>query len=87
MANQQQIDLWFNQTYQLTGADLKTLMRKNGVTIRELKARSGFTLKYIRSKRNAAGVSLIGHSAVDWIEQITGKLPSRARAAYIRRAS
>jgi len=85
---QQQIDNWFNTTYVLTGKDVARLQRQHKVTIRDLKKRTGFTLKRIRQIRNHGDdVALRGHAAIDWIEAITGSLPPRAKAAYIQRAN
>lgn len=57
----------------LSGRDIVALMRKHKVTIRELKKRSGFTMTYIRQRRET-GISDT-NAARDWIQLITGKDP------------
>ena len=64
--------------FQMTGPELCSLMRKHRVTIRDLKTRTGFTMKRIRERRETG---LIGHAAIDWHEAITGSLTPRMRAA------
>ncbi len=66
----------------LTGKSVARLMRRERVTIRELAARMGLTLKAIRHGRNN-GVR--GHGVADWVEAITGALPVNLRHAYIAR--
>lgn len=62
----------------LTGQDICALMRKHGVTIRDLKARFGVTLKrtrYVRTNGVAGGFAL------DWIWMITGSWPEAGAPA------
>lgn len=67
-----------NHAFDITGPELCRLMRVHRVTIRDLKARTGFTLKLIRDRRTH-GVR--GFAAMDWTEAITGSLTPRMRAA------
>lgn len=62
---------------QLTGTEIRALMRKHNITIRALKAKYGVTLKRIRHVRTH-GVS--GAFAQDWAWMITGEWPD-AQAA------
>ena len=62
-----------NATVAMTGKELSSLMRKNGVTIREMKRRTGFTLKLIREYRESGIPSK--SAARDWIQAITGTDP------------
>ncbi len=64
--------------FQMTGPELCSLMRKHRVTIRDLKQRTGITMKRIRTVRETG---LGGHAAIDWHEAITGSLTPRMRAA------
>jgi hypothetical protein len=64
--------------FQMTGPELCSLMRKHRVTIRDLKQRTGFTMKRIRERRESG---LGGHAASDWHEALTGSLTPRRRAA------
>jgi hypothetical protein len=64
--------------FQMTGPELCSLMRKHRVTIRDLKTRTGITMKRIRERRESG---LGGHAAIDWHEAITGSLTPRMRAA------
>jgi hypothetical protein len=61
----------------LTGCEVTRLMRQNRVTIRELAARTGFTMKRIRQVRRAG---LFGPAVLDWQEAITGQFTARMRA-------
>jgi len=84
---QKDIDDWFDATFTLTGPEIKSLMRKHNRTIKDLSKEMGITMKRIREVRNSEGDPVfVGHTAIDWIQHITGKLPSRARAAYRQRA-
>lgn len=83
MMTSAQIDNWFTNEYQLTGCEVASMMRRNKITIRDLAAKMQITLKRVRQVRNTKDeVALTGHTAIDWIEHITGSLPARARAAY-----
>lgn len=74
----------FNRDFAMTGNEVARLMRRHGVTIRELKARTGFTMKRIREICNAGErVSLAGVKAMDWHEAITGEVPPRMMAAWL----
>jgi transcriptional regulator with XRE-family HTH domain len=60
----------------MEGKEVKRLMRKNRVTIRELSQRMGITMKRIRQIRN--GVGLEGRELMrDWVEGITGTDPGQ----------
>lgn len=62
----------------MTGKELFRLMRKHRVTIRELKARTGITLKRIRQVRESG---LADANAVrDWVQAITGRDPGLTAA-------
>lgn len=63
----------------LTGADVRRLMRKNKITIRELAAKMGMTLKQVRAYRCDSS-PLVGHSAACVYEWITGS--ARIRLLY-----
>ena len=65
-------------TFAMSGPELCALMRKHKVTMRDLKACTGFTLKLIRSRRTTG---LKGHAAIDWHEAITGSLTPHMQAA------
>lgn len=67
-----------DRAFSITGKELCTLMRTHRVTMRDLKQRTGFTLKLIRDRRTHG---LNGHAAIDWTEAITGTLTPRMRAA------
>ena len=57
----------------LTGRQLCKLMRLHGCTIRDLKERTGFTIKRIREVRENG---LTNHEAGrDWIQAVTGSDP------------
>lgn len=57
----------------MTGREIASLMRRHRVTIRELKKRTGITLKRIRQIRDEG---LNGREICrDWIQAITGKDP------------
>lgn len=60
---------------QLTGKMIKGLMRKHGVTMRQLKARHQINLKRIREVR-ASGVT--GLLAEEWMFLITGAWPTKS---------
>jgi len=64
----------------MTGKRLCSLMRFSKVTIRQLKKRTGFTLKRIREVR-AAGI-YDANICRDWIEAITGNDPGHDLAEY-----
>lgn len=54
----------------LSGKALCKVMRQNRVTIAELKARTGITMKVIRARRESG---LTGHHVIrDWLQAITG---------------
>jgi hypothetical protein len=63
----------------ITGEEIRRLMRRRSCALRELAARSGFTLKRIREVW-AAGLESPG-AARDWVQAITGSDPG-ARAHY-----
>lgn len=64
--------LVFKAAY-MNGRDVCKLMRQHGVTIRDLKARTGITLRRIRDVRM---VGLAGpYQCRDWVEMITGRDP------------
>ena len=67
-----------DRAFAITGPELCRLMRTNRVTMRELKNRTGFTLKLIRDRMEHG---LRGYSAIDWTEAITGTLTPRMKAA------
>jgi len=67
-----------NRAFKLTGPQLCRLMQANRITMRDLKKRTGFTLKLIRDRR-ARGLD--GYAALDWTEAITGSLTPRMKAA------
>lgn len=57
----------------LPGPEIKRLMRSNGVTIRELKDRTGITLKRIRQVREEG---LRNRNLIrDWLQAILGQDP------------
>lgn len=64
------------QTYVLTGKELNSLMRRNKVTIREFKSRTGITLKRLREVLKT-GLTSEG-AARDWVEAIIGHDPGIA---------
>ena len=68
----------FDRSFTLTGRELCRLMRVHKVTMRQLKARTGFTLKLIRERRETG---LTGHACIDWTEAIAGSITPRMRAA------
>ena len=83
---QKDIDGWFDATFTLTGPEIISLMRKHKRTIKDLSKEMGITMKRIREVRNSEGDPvLVGHTAIDWIQHITGSVPPRARAAYRQR--
>jgi hypothetical protein len=57
----------------MTGKELVRLMRFHHVTIRELKRRSGFTLKRIRVRREIGLETL--NQVRDWVQSISGRDP------------
>ncbi len=57
----------------MSGGELKSMMRKFGVTIRELKRRTGITMKRIREVRTGGLVDR--HAVRDWKQAITGTDP------------
>ncbi len=67
----------------MTGAEITSLMRRHKVTIRELKARTGITMKRIRQVRERG----LGcrHAKRDWIEAITGTDPGPQTISTRRR--
>ena len=78
MKNDTAIQNLIDRAFAITGPELCRLMRTNCVTMRDLKKRTGFTLKTIRDRRERG---LRGHSAIDWTEAITGTLTPRMKAA------
>lgn len=66
-------------TFKFSGREVRGLMRKHGVTVRDLAARMQITQKRVREVR-AKGV--IGVSACDFYEWITGALSPRMKAAF-----
>jgi len=64
----------------MTGKSLTSMMRREHVTIRQLKARSGFTLKRIREVRESGIYD--AHVCRDWIQSITGADPGQELAEY-----
>lgn len=63
----------------LSGRQIVRLMRKHGVTIRDLSQRMGITQKRIRAIRTDG---LDGMAAMDWQEGIQGGLTPRQRAQW-----
>lgn len=57
----------------LPGRELVKLMRRYRVTIRELSARTGITMKRIRAVRHEGLADR--HAIRDWVEAITGQDP------------
>lgn len=64
----------------LDGRELGRLMRRHGVTIRELSKRSGITQRRIREVRES-GLDDAG-AVRDWVEHVTGKDPGIITSAY-----
>jgi transcriptional regulator with XRE-family HTH domain len=64
----------------LSGARLRALMRKQGVTIRELAKRMRNTMKQIRERRNN-GIPTFS-LRIDYEQAIYGELTPRLRAAW-----
>lgn len=75
-----QLEATFHRNFRFTGRELSRLMRRYRVTIRELKNRTGITMKRIRQLRKI-GVS--GFSACDLYEAITGSLSPRMKACFM----
>ena len=63
--------------FQLMPAQLRRLMRKNGVTIRSVAGQHGLTLKRVREVLNR-GVA--GFLAEEWHQLVTGKWPNEVLA-------
>lgn len=63
--------------FQLMPAQLRRLMRVNGVTIRSVASQHGLTLKRVREVLNH-GVA--GFLAEEWHQLITGKWPNEVSA-------
>lgn len=59
--------------YALSGRNLKKLMRSHKVTIRDLKSRTGITMKRIREVRESGLTDR--NAARDWVQAITGTDP------------
>lgn len=74
---QSQRDILISQI-KMTGRELRGLMRKHRVTIRELSKRTGIFQYRIRQVRSNG---LVGLAVLDWQEAIIGELPARLRAA------
>ena len=66
------------RSFSMSGRELCNLMRIHRVTMRDLKKRTGFTLKLIRERRE---IGLTGYACIDWYEAITGSLSPRMKAA------
>ena len=67
----------------MIGREIRTLMRKNKMTIRDLSAKMGITMKRIRQVRSAG---LACPFAVrDWTEAITGADPGPTAAWLAKR--
>jgi hypothetical protein len=67
-------------SFNMSGRELASLMRKHKVTLRALKAKTGFTLKQIRAARKN-GLSGL-YAVLDWQEAIVGAPPARLLAAF-----
>lgn len=63
----------------MTGQELRQLMNTHKVSLRELKARTGITLKRIRQVRKAG---ITGFAVLDWQEAILGYVPPRLMAQF-----
>jgi hypothetical protein len=61
-----------------TGAELRYLMRVHKVTIRELSARLGITMKRIRLRRTRGLADF--HAVRDWVQAITWQDPGDLRS-------
>lgn len=59
--------------YALSGNNLKKLMRSHKVTIRDLKASTGISMKRIREVRESGLTDC--NAARDWVQAITGSDP------------
>jgi hypothetical protein len=60
----------------LSGPDLCKVMRQHKVTIAELKARTGITMKVIRQRRESGLAN--PYAIRDWLQAITGTDPGAA---------
>ena len=65
----------------LTGHSICRLMRLHRVTMRDIKARHGITLKRVREVRSS-GVR--GFMAEDWFRIITGRWPGAGEGSQSR---
>jgi hypothetical protein len=74
-----------DRAFRMTGAELRSMLRRERCTIAELAKRMQITQKAIRARLNATRPTS-GHIAIDWIEAARGTLPPRIRAA-LRSAS
>lgn len=63
----------------LSASDLRRLMRRHRVTIREFARRTSIALKVIRQRRETG---LRGCAVLDWCEAIEGELSPRLRATW-----
>jgi hypothetical protein len=61
------------QSYALSGRKLKKLMRQHKITIADLKARTGITMKRIREVQKSGLTDR--NAARDWVQAITGTDP------------
>ena len=69
----------------MSGDEIRSLMRRSHVTIRELAKRIGITMKRIRDVR-ATGLG-DANAIRDWVEAITGKDPGHVQARPVDRLS
>jgi hypothetical protein len=74
------------ETFKLSGPEIVRLMRAHNVTIAGLSAKTQITQKRIRQIRNSQ-TGLVGHTACDWFENITGALAPWMAADYLARAA
>lgn len=59
----------------MTGTQIKSLMRKNHITIRDLASRMQITMKRVRIVRERGITN--GNVIRDWVEAITGTDPGQ----------
>lgn len=59
-----------------TGAEIRSMMRKHGVTIRQLATKMNVTMKAVRIARNT-GTSVLG--SLDYAEAIRGSISDEER--------
>lgn len=71
----------FEMAFRYSGPEIVSLMRSHKCTVRQLRDRTGLTLRTIRGIRER-GVN--GYSALDMVEAITGSLTPRMKAALMQ---